>query len=119
MRHADFVVGLLVAIGAGIAPALATAADRVALVVGNSTYAHAPRLSNPGNDAADVSAVLRRLGFDVTTVLDADLGRLNAALRAFGRQTPQADVALVFFAGHGLEVDRVNYLVPVDARLEQ
>ena len=92
---------------------------RVALVVGNSTYAHIGRLPNPENDAAAVSAALRRLGFEVTTTLDAGLTDLNQALRMFTRRGAGADVALVFYAGHGLEMDGVNYVVPVDARLER
>ena len=92
---------------------------REALVVGNSTYAHIGRLPNPENDAAAVSAALRRLGFEVTTIRDAGLTDLNQALRMFTRRSAGADVALVFYAGHGLEMDGVNYLVPVDARLER
>ena len=100
------------------APAPSSAAGRVALVVGNSAYARG-RLPNPGNDAADMAAALRRLGFEVTTALDADRVELNDALRAFTRQSAGADVSLVFYAGHGIEMDGVNYLVPVDARLER
>ena len=66
-----------------------------------------------------MSAVLRRLGFEVTTELDADRVELTAALRQFTRQSAAADVSLVFYAGHGIEMDGVNYLVPVDARLER
>ena len=98
---------------------LALADGRVALVVGNSAYAHIGRLPNADNDARDLSAALRRLGFEVTTELDADRGELNEALRAFTRQSLGADVALVFYAGHGMEMDGANYLVPVDARLER
>ena len=101
------------------APTAAQTERRVALVVGNSAYAHIGRLPNPGNDAADMSAALRRLGFEVTTALNADRVGLNDALRGFTRQSAGADVSLVFYAGHGLEMDRVNYLVPVDARLER
>ena len=101
------------------APTAAQTERRVALVVGNSAYAHIGRLPNPGNDAADMSAALRRLGFEVTTALDADRVGLNNALRRFTRQSAGADVSLVFYAGHGLEMDGVNYLVPVDARLER
>ena len=98
---------------------LALADDRVALVVGNSAYAHIGRLPNADNDARDLSAALRRLGFEVTTELDAGRGELNEALRAFTRQSLGADVSLVFYAGHGMEMDGANYLVPVDARLER
>ena len=98
---------------------VALASGRVALVVGNSTYAHLGRLPNPENDAADTAAALRRLGFEVTTAQDADRTSLNEALRVFTRESVGADIALIFYAGHGLEMDGVNYLVPVDARLER
>ena len=100
-------------------PAVVLADGRVALVVGNSTYAHIGRLPNPDNDARDISAALRRLGFEVTTELDADRVVLTEALRAFTRRSAGADVSLVFYAGHGIEMDGVNYLLPVDARLER
>ena len=100
-------------------PTVVLADGRVALVVGNSTYAHIGRLPNPDNDARDISAALRRLGFEVTTELDADRVELTEALRAFTRRSAGADVSLVFYAGHGIEMDGVNYLVPVDARLER
>ena len=99
--------------------AVVLADGRVALVVGNSTYAHIGRLPNPDNDARDMAAALRRLGFEVTTELDVDRVELTEALRAFTRQSAGADVSLVFYAGHGIEMDGVNYLVPVDARLER
>ena len=102
-----------------LVPASAVAAGRVALVVGNSAYSAIGRLPNPGNDAADMSGALRRLGFEVTTVLDVDRVELTEALRTFTRASAGADVSLVFYAGHGLEVDGANYLVPVDARLER
>ena len=110
---------LVVAVVVLVAPAVVFADGRVALVVGNSTYAHIGRLPNPENDAADMSAALRRLEFEVTTELDADRVELTEALRAFTRRSAGADVSLVFYAGHGIEMDGVNYLVPVDARLER
>ena len=100
-------------------PSVVLADGRVALVVGNSAYAHVGRLSNPDNDALDMSAALRRLGFEVTTELDADRVEMTDALRRFTRQSAGADVSLVFYSGHGIEMDGVNYLVPVDARLER
>ena len=112
-------VAVVVAIVFLVAPAVVFADGRVALVVGNSTYAHIGRLPNPDNDARDMSAALRRLGFEVTTELDADRVELTEALRAFTRRSAGADVSLVFYAGHGIEMDGVNYLVPVDARLER
>ncbi len=98
-----------------VTPTVVLADGRVALVVGNSTYAHIGRLPNPDNDARDMSAALRRLGFEVTTELDADRVGLTEALRQFTRDSAGADVSLVFYAGHGIEMDGVNYLVPVDA----
>ena len=118
-RRAVFAVAALLVLGWLAAPSGAAAAGRVALVVGNSAYAAIGTLPNPGNDAADVAAALGRLGFEVETVRDADRAGLNAALRGFTRRSVGADVALVFYAGHGLEMDGVNYLVPVDAQLER
>ena len=100
-------------------PTVVLADGRVALVVGNSTYAHIGRLPNADSDARDISAALRRLGFEVTTEFDADRVELTEALRAFTRRSAGADVSLVFYAGHGIEMDGVNYLLPVDARLER
>ena len=100
-------------------PSVVLADGRVALVVGNSTYAHIGRLPNPDSDARDMAVALRRLGFEVTTEFDADRMELTEALRAFTRQSAGADVSLVFYAGHGIEMDGVDYLVPVDARLER
>ena len=119
MRPARLGVVLLLSIVLVAWASVALADGRVALVVGNSTYAHIGRLPNPENDAAAVSAALRRLGFEVTTTLDAGLTELNQALRRFTRHSAGADVALVFYAGHGLEMDGVNYVVPADARLER
>ena len=114
-RHLVIVALLVLVMLAGASGARAD--GRVALVVGNSTYAHIGRLPNPNNDVRDISAALRRLGFEVTTELDTDRGELTAALQAFTRRSTGADVALVFYAGHGMEMDGVNYLLPVDAQL--
>ena len=119
MRAGRLLVAPVLAMVVLAAPAVVLADGRVALVVGNSTYAHIGWLPNPENDAADISSALRRLGFEVTTELDADRVELTEALRRFTRQSAGADVALVFYAGHGIEMDGVNYLVPVDARLER
>ena len=89
----------------------------MALVIGNGAYAHAPRLANPLNDAADVGAALTRLGFAVTELENADYAALRQGLLAFTRAASASEVAVVFYAGHGIEVDSRNFLVPVDARL--
>ena len=118
MRPAKLLVVAVVALVLAASASVALA-RQVALVVGNSTYAHIGRLPNPENDAVDMAAALRRIGFEVTTELDPDRGELTEALRAFTRRSAGADVSLVFYAGHGLEMDGINYLVPVDARLER
>ena len=98
-------------------PALA-APERVALVIGNAAYQHAPDLANPLNDAADVAAALERVGFSVTSLTDADEQGLEGGLQAFRRKASASKIAVVFYAGHGIEVDKHNYLVPVDAQLQ-
>ena len=95
----------------------AAAADRVALVVGNGAYAHAPKLANPVSDAAAVGSALKRLGFSVMRVENAGYDTLRRRLRDFGRASRGAEVAVAFYAGHGIEVGGRNYLVPVDAAL--
>ena len=95
----------------------ALAAPRVALVIGNASYAHAPTLANPLNDAADVGAALGRLGFEVTRLENSDRASLWRGLKDFALAASASEVAVVFYAGHGIEVDRRNFLVPVDARL--
>ena len=95
----------------------ASAQQRVALVIGNGSYAHAPSLANPLNDAADIGAALERLGFAVTRIVNADRAKLWDGLQNFSLAASASEVAVVFYAGHGIEVDRRNFLVPVDARL--
>jgi len=92
---------------------------RVALVIGNSNYRAAPVLPNAQHDAEAIAAALRRVGFD-TVNLGSDLPKekLIDALRSFAREAEQADWALIYYAGHGIELGGVNYLIPVDARLE-
>jgi len=98
-------------------PALAE--RRVALVVGNSQY-RGPglALSNPRNDATDVAASLRALGFDVIEALDADKRNLDWNLQKFARAATDADAVLFFYAGHAMQFQGRNYLTPIDAELE-
>jgi hypothetical protein len=93
------------------------AAKRVALVVGNSTYQHTPALPNPKNDAKDMAAALQRLGFEVQLGIDLDESEFTRAVRAFSRKATGAETSLFYYAGHGLQYEGNNYLVPVDARL--
>jgi hypothetical protein len=96
----------------------ARADGRVALVIGNSHYQNVPVLANPANDATDVSAALRRLGFNVKTLRDADFESFRGALIEFGHAAQGADMAVLFFAGHGIEIAGDNWLVPIDAALK-
>jgi uncharacterized caspase-like protein len=93
---------------------------RVALVIGNGSYRNAPLLDNPRRDAQAVAAAFRRLGFaEVVERYDLALRELSVELKRFGDVSAGADWAVVYFAGHGIEVGGANYLVPVDARLER
>ena len=96
----------------GISNAHAQAGARVALVIGNAAYEDAP-LRNPVNDAVALSATLKRLGFQVTTLINRNRADLTSALRDFGRSAQGADAALFYFAGHGVQVRGKNYLLPV------
>jgi uncharacterized caspase-like protein len=96
----------------------AAADKRTALVIGNSAYAHAGKLPNPANDANDMAAALKELGFDVILGLDLDKRAFDVKVREFARGLREADTALLYYAGHGLQVAERNYLVPVDAQLE-
>jgi tetratricopeptide (TPR) repeat protein len=101
-------------------PAPVASAKRVALVIGNSDYANVGTLFNPKNDAREVAAVLRRLGFsEVMELYDLDHAAMGRALRDFGDHAAGAEWALVFFSGHGIEVNGANYLIPVDAQLKR
>lgn len=95
----------------------ACAANRVALVIGNSGYRHAPELTNPERDAEDIGRALTRLGFEVDLASDLDFDQLRRALRAMDQKALGADMAVIYYAGHGIEVDRTNYMIPVDAQL--
>ncbi len=97
----------------------ASADRRVALVIGNSAYkAQGAALSNPKNDAQDTSEALRDLGYDVLSVTDASKRDFDLALAKFARMATGADSALFFYAGHGMQYQGRNYLMPVDAELE-
>jgi len=87
----------------------------VALVVGNGAYSKVEPLPNPVNDAADMGQVLKDLGWDVRVVPNATLKTMKQALREFGSQLKGQKAGLFYYAGHGIQVDNVNYLVPVDA----
>jgi hypothetical protein len=93
-------------------------AKRVALVIGNSAYKSVAPLENPGNDANDVGAAFERLGFEVLKVKDGTFDGMRRGLLDFARKARGSEIAIVFFAGHGMEVGGENYLIPVDAELK-
>jgi len=95
----------------------ALAEKRVALIIGNSAYSHAAKLANPRNDASDISAALKRLNFEVITGLDLNKQDMGKTIRKFSKALDKADVALFYYAGHGLQVNGKNYLAPTNANL--
>ncbi len=109
----------LICVGAILLSSGASLAERrVALVIGNSNYVHTAPLANPANDARAIAAALKRLGFDVVLALDVTQSEMAQPLSEFAKLLQGADVALLFYAGHGLSFEGRNYLVPVDARAE-
>ena len=110
-------IAISILIGLLLVAAGARAEERMALVIGIGSYRHVPQLPNPPNDASAVAGSLTRLGFSVTSLTDLTFDDMRAALRDFSQAARGADIALVFFAGHGMEVSGRNWLIPVDAVL--
>jgi tetratricopeptide (TPR) repeat protein len=103
------------------APAPATSSHtgpRVALVIGNGAYTHVKALPNPPNDARSIAKSLRDIGFVVSEGIDLDRAAMQKTTRDFLREAARAQVAVVYYAGHGVQIDGRNYLVPVDVRLQ-
>ena len=96
----------------------ANAAARVALVVGNGEYRYSKPLPNPVNDANDIAAALEQLDFTVIRVFNGDFGKLREGIRTFNSEVEHADIGLVYYAGHGMELGGENYIIPVDAELK-
>jgi hypothetical protein len=90
---------------------------RIALVIGNNNYKDIPALDNPANDARDMAAALESLGFAVITALDANRFEMENKLADFAKSARTADVAVAFYAGHGMQHEGINYLIPVDGQL--
>jgi hypothetical protein len=101
-----------------LAPEAALADKRVALIVGNSSYQAVPQLPNPSRDASSVAKMFKDAGFD-SVEIQLNVGNLEfkRAIRKFEVAADHADIAVIYYAGHGLEIDGINYLIPVDARL--
>lgn len=91
--------------------------NKVALVIGNANYQSVPALNNPINDASDIAAALERMGFEVSLQLDVGFDGFKDAAQEFSMRSQDADVSIVYFAGHGIEIDKANYLLPIDAEM--
>lgn len=118
MRNLVLSAAIAVSVGAVATSAWAEIEERrVALVFGNQSYQYAGELSQTLHDADEMAAALQSVGFDVMLVHDADRRQMQQSLNQFRREIRDADVALVYYSGHGMEVDGENYLAPVSARL--
>ena len=118
MRRAIVIAatGILLSAAAGNT---ASAERLVALVIGNSEYTNASKLLNPLNDATAVSVMLESAGFKVELHNDLSITAMRRTIRDFSDQAREADVAVVYYAGHGIQVDGTNFLIPTDAKLER
>lgn len=96
---------------------VAQSTKRIALLIGNGSYKHASSLENPVNDVVEMEKKLKNLGFEVRGYQDLDFVSMKKAIDDFGTELDQYDVAMFFFAGHGLQAKNLNYLVPVDANI--
>jgi uncharacterized caspase-like protein len=103
-----------------IIPYLSPAAteQRIALVIGNSAYSSGP-LKNPVNDATDMAATLKKLGFKVVLKKNANLETMEGAIEDFGNLLKKGGVGLFYYAGHGVQVNGVNYLIPIGAKVNK
>lgn len=91
---------------------------RTALVIGDGRYDVGP-LKNPVNDATDMAATLKRMGFSVILKTNARFKDMDSAIREFGRKLSRSEVGLFYFAGHGVQVGGINYLIPTGANVEK
>lgn len=96
----------------------AHAADRIALIIGNSEYQHAGRLNNPKNDALLADQALKSLGFETLLQTDRSLDALYDDLSRFTARSEGVEIALIYFAGHGIQIEQNNYLLAVDTKTE-
>jgi Caspase domain len=117
-RYLSLAAALVIVATFSIAPAFAE--KRVALIIGNSAYRNAPRLANPANDAQAMTLLLKNAAFDVIeTRSDLSINEMRRVVRDFSDPARDADMAVVYYAGHGIEVGGNNYLVPIDAALQR
>jgi hypothetical protein len=114
---AAMIGGAVLAMAMSSVVALADPAKRVALIVGNSSYQNVPQLPNPSRDATSVGQMFKGAGFEVTMVTNVGNLDFKRAIRKFETDADQADIAVIYYAGHGIEIGGTNYLIPIDARL--
>ena len=123
MIRGDVLVWLAMLAGVLVVwPLPGSAEKRIALVVGNNAYDDLGRLNNPLNDAKLMTRSLRQLGFDVVEHTDADEKVMKRAIQDLGRRIERArrdTVSVFYYAGHGLQVNGINYLVPIKARIQR
>ena len=91
--------------------------DRIALVIGNSDYSNVGKLNNPKNDADDIASILNKLNFDVTKIMDANLIDIQKSVNDFLQALDEYAVGVFFYAGHGMQIDGKNFIVPIDLKL--
>ncbi len=116
-----FVLAAVLLMAAAVADVGAAAEPRVALIIGNGNYPNIGTLANPPNDARLMADTLRRLGFDVIERIDADQKAMKRAVKAFGEKLENAGkqaVGLFYYAGHGVQVNGTNYMIPVNVEIE-
>jgi tetratricopeptide (TPR) repeat protein len=118
IKWCRFLVALFFLSWFGAIPSPASAGVRLALLLGNAKYEAVPALDNPSNDAADLAQALRNVGFEVIEQRDATRDVMAKAVHDFAERLRGADTALFFYAGHGLQMNGENYLLPVDAKIE-
>jgi TPR repeat protein len=119
-RISAAVLCLLLLLLAALAPSAANAAaPRVALVIGMARYANIPTLANTENDAREISKTLRKLGFQVETAIDLPLKDLVETINHFSITAETADIAMIYYAGHGVELSGENFLIPVDVNIRK
>ncbi|MEP5625080.1 MAG: caspase domain-containing protein, partial [Hyphomicrobiales bacterium] len=111
-KHVIAVLAILIT---GTVPALA---KRVALVIGNGAYEHTVPLPNPANDAEQMTSKLRGLGFEVVSGQDQNYNDMRRTVMEFARKAYGAEIAILFYAGHGMQIAGQNLLVPIDAKIE-
>src|ERR1700742_3014128 len=113
-----FLIAALSIAGLLVSANIAKADKRVAFVVGNGAYKNVAQLPNPAIDAKAMAKVLRNVGFDVVEGTNLSRDKMTEKLLEFGKKAEGSDVALFFYAGHGIAINGTNYLLPVDADIK-